>query len=75
MTETETKILNELRSVKMRVIEMDKEFHMLKQSWEDSQLTPDKRKMVDVTLADIRTRKVSDFVPLSQAKKQLGSYN
>ena len=54
---------------------MDKELHLLKQSWEDSQLTPDKRKMVDVTLADIRTRKVSDFVPLSQAKKQLGSYN
>ncbi|HLF54573.1 MAG TPA: hypothetical protein VI612_02540 [Candidatus Nanoarchaeia archaeon] len=65
----EKKILAELKSVKAKVAEMDKELHLLREDFSDTHLSEEERKMVAEALEEVRQGKT---VPLEVVKKRLG---
>jgi len=65
----ERKILDELASVKSKLVEMDKELHGLREDFAETHLTEEERKKIADALAEEKEGKT---VSLAEMKKQLG---
>ncbi len=73
MAGTETmQILEELRFMKEKIVELDEEFHSFKEQWDDAQVLPQERERIKKDIADIKAGKTTNFVSLHKVKKHLG---
>ncbi len=65
----ERQILDELRFVKSKVLDLDKAFHRLRESFEDAHLSEEERRLVARALKEEQEGKT---IPLATVKKRLG---
>lgn len=65
----EQRILDELKSVKEKVAEIDKELHQLREDFADTHLSDEERRMLAKALKEEQEGKT---VPLAEVEKRLG---
>jgi len=65
-------ILNTLTGLKSEVDHIKKDMHQIIEFFEDTRLTEEERKLIDKSVAKIRSGNESSFISHNNLKKELG---